>query len=287
MARVILSKNFDPNNVVFANKTTPMNEAETIKSCRIQYKYPEETIGNTKYPEEVSRLIMQSAKMKLPGAFGISNAEAYGNPDKWSVNMSFRGEDKKKTIANFKEAYVSLDERVIKEGINRPDEVGGGHVFDEDDDDVMKKKLIRKGYKSRLRKAKNTADTDFSDTMRLDIPWDKEKKQPRDYVQFYDENNERIDWSTVYDSRNGSEIVCLFEISQVWSSTSNNTFGVTAKLIQMKMFRSASTGKVNGFQIQTETEPDDEVESNGDSIDQDAEEVEVEVEVDDIDDVSD
>jgi hypothetical protein len=276
MARVVLSKNFDPNRVEFASKINDMNDGGTVTSCKLSYKYPEETIGGTTFPEDSSRLILQSARMKSP--FGMQSAEKFGNANKWSVSLSFRGEEKKKTIASFRTAYTDLDNRVIQEGIDRPDKVGGCHEFDDDDDEALRKKLIKKGYSSRIKKAKNTAETDYPDTLRIDIPWDKEKQAPRDYVQFYNEKNEKTSWEDA--QARGSEVVCLFEVNQVWSSTINHTFGSTVKLIQMKIFKGAS-GKVDGFQIQNEVEEDDD--DDEDSIDVDADEVDIE-EGDDIED---
>lgn len=274
MARVVLSKNFDPNNVVFASKINPMNDAVT--SCKISYRYPEETINGTKFPGETSRLIIQSAKMKAP--YGMKNGERFGQPDKWAVNLSFQDEEKKKSIASFRTAYEALDIRVIQEGLARTD-LGGNHDFDDDDDEELRKKLIKKGYSSRIQIPKNTGENDYPTTLRLDVPWDREKQTPRDYVQFYDENNELTSWETAQTT--GLDMVCLFEVNQVWTSVGNHKFGISIKLIQMKIYgRGTSGGKVTSFQIQNEVEDDDEVESESESIDADA--IEEEVDIDDL-----
>lgn len=266
MVRVILSKDFDPSRVVFAKKTNPMNETGSITSCRVTYNYPD--------PEEESRLILQTARMRAPA--GFVNAEKFGNPNKWSQLLSFSGEEKKKLISTFRSAYEDLDERVISEGISRPSEIAG-HTFDEDDDEKYRIKTIRKGYKSRIRKAENAAETGYSDTLRIDVPWDRENKHPRDYILFYDANNEETNWEIALNK--GCEVVCLFEVSQVWTSTTAGQFGISAKLLQMKIFQSSSS-KITSLEIQNEVEEDDDVEEE--SVDQDAEEVYVEEEIDDL-----
>lgn len=268
MVRLVLAKDFDPERVVFAKKLTPMNEAGSITSCRVLYQYPD--------PDEESRLIIQSARMRAPA--GLVNAEKFGNPNKWSQLLSFSGEEKKKLIATFRKTYEALDERVIREGFNRPSEIAG-HQFDDEDDDKYRAKTVRKGYKSRIRKAENAAETGYSDTLRIDVPWDKENQRPRDYILFYDQDNNETSWEIALNK--GCEVVCLFEVSQVWTSTTAHQFGITVKLLQMKVFQGNSS-KITSLEIQNEVEEDDEVEDEEDSVDADAEEVYVEEEIDDL-----
>lgn len=266
MVRLVLSKDFDPSRVVFAKKTNPMNEAGSITSCRISYNYPD--------PEEESRLIIQTARMRAPA--GFVNSEKFGNPNKWSQLLSFSGEEKKKLINTFRRAYEALDERVIEEGISRPNEIAG-QDFDEDDDEKYRNKTVRKGYKSRIRQAENATETGYSDTLRVDIPWDKENKRPRDYILFYDSNNEECDWQIALNK--GCEVVCLLDVTQVWTSTTAHQFGISVKLLQMKIFQSSSS-KITSLAIQNEVEEDDDVDEE--SVDADVEEVYVEEEIDDL-----
>jgi len=270
MVRLVLSKDFDPSNVVFAKKTNPMNEAGSITSCRVSYDYP----ATDSDPGGESRLIIQTARMRAPA--GFVNAEKFGNPNKWYQLLSFSGEEKKKLIATFRNAYESLDERVIQEGIARPYDIAG-HEFDEDDDEKYRTKAVQKGYKSRIREAANAAETGYSDTLRVDVPWDKENQRPRDYILFYDSDNKETDWQVALNK--GCEVVCLLDVTQVWTSTTAHQFGISVKLLQMKIFQSTSS-KITSLAIQNEVEDDDEIEEE--SVDQDAEEVYVEEEIDDL-----
>ena len=258
MANTVLAKDFDPNRVVFAAKTQTVND--TINYCKVSYNFPDSGEG---------RLIMQSAKMKSP--FGASSMEKFGQPNKWNIQLSFTGEDRKSSIASFRNALNLLDSRIVTEGINRPDDVGGRHEFDHDDDDTYRQKTIRKGYKGRIQKGRVSDDGNaFPDTFRITIPWDNANKRPRDYVKFYDANNEETTWEVA--TVPGAEVVCLFDVSNIWSSLGGHTFGPTIRLSQMKVY--STPDKVSGFQIRPEEEDDDE--EDDESVD--VEEVEVEVE---------
>jgi len=271
-SKTVLSKSFDSNRIVFASKTTAMNDGGTVTSCKVSYDYPDCGEG---------RLIMQSAKMKAP--FGATSGMRFSQPDKWSIQLSFRGEDKKSSIARFRKAVEALDQRLIEEGLSREKDIAG-QTFDDDDDDNYRQKTIKKSYKSKLKFAKE--GTDYPDTFQISIPWDKNNNRPRDYVKFYDSNNEEITWESLLETNDkeghpvkaaGTEVVCLFEVSNVWTSTiGSGTFGPSIKLVQMKIC--SSPNKVSGFQIVQEDEEDDDVE------DEESVDVEDEEEIDDVSD---
>lgn len=267
MVRLVLSKDFDPSRVVFNKNVNQINDSYATR--RVSYSYPE----TSSMPAEESRLILQTAKMRAPA--GFVNGEKFGNPNKWSQLLSFSGEEKKKLIATFRNAYEALDERVIQEAIARPEEIAA-QQFDEDDDEKLRSKMIRKAYSSRIRKA---SDEGYSDTLRVDVPWDKDNQRPRDYILFYDANNQETSWEISMNK--GMEVVCLLEVSQIWTSSSNGNFGLTVRLLQMKAYPSSSA-KITSLEIQNEVEEDDEVEEDSDEIDDDAQEVYVEEEIDDL-----
>jgi hypothetical protein len=233
-AKVVLSKNFNPENVIFSNKISAMNEGGTVTSCKVSYNFLDGESDNL----EEGRFFMQSAKMKVP--FGATSGVRFGNPDKWSVQLSFRGEDKKSTISRFRKVIGQLDQRIIDEGISREYEIAG-QTFDDDDNEAFRQKTIKKGYFSKLKKGK--VGTDYPDTFQVSIPWDKEKQKPRDYVKFYNSDNEEVTWDSLSSGKDkegntvkfqGAEVVCLFEVSNIWTST-NGSFGPTIRLSQMKI----------------------------------------------------
>ena len=235
----VLYKNFDPSRVIFSNKINDLNEGGTVTSCKVTYDHPGSGEG---------RFIMQSAKMRAP--FGVGSGEKFNQPDKWSIQLSFKANDKK--ISKFYSVMEALDECVIKEGIKRYKDIAG-QSFDDDDDDTYRKKVIKKGYKSKIKKAKE--GTDYPDTFQISIPWDKSNGKPKDYVKFYDCNNEETTWDAA--KLPGIEVVCLFEISNIWTSTiGTGSFGMTIRLFQMKICSTPT--KISGLQIVADDESDDD-----------------------------
>lgn len=249
MANTLMSKDFKSENVVFSNKTEDLNEGGTITSTRISYRYP----------DGEGRMLLQTARMIAP--FGIVNGEKFNNPDKWSIQLSFRGEDSKKSVKQFHHVIDAIDECIIQEASRRPKELVQ-LAFDDDDDEKYRSKLIRKSYKSKMSKPKEGKE-EFGATLRVAIPWDKTKNAPKDYIKFYDKDNKETDWSAV---TKGCEIICLLSVESIWTSGLNNTYGPTIKLVQAKVCSAGHKNKIDGFAIKSEDAEEGET-----SVDEDIE----------------
>lgn len=251
-ANILFPRDFNSDNVVFSKMIKQKDSASG--NVRMRYNYGTE-------PE---RLVIQTARMRVP--FGITNNEKYNDknaPLKWDVRISFDGEDKNKKIQRFRECLDSLDKEIQKEALKNAKE----WLNDDDPDE----KSIRKSYKSCLKKFKPKADKPdsvYADTFKINIPWDYELNKPASYVEFYDEDGKETDYTSV---TNGCEVVALFSINGVWCSPGINSFGTTAKLVQLQVFKPK---KIKGFTIKYDKDSDEEDE-------EETEEVEIEVEEED------
>jgi hypothetical protein len=254
MATTLISKEIDTDKIVFIDTPPKDNSARAI---RIKYSYESNT--------EPERFIIQSAKMKAP--FGISNNKIFlkkpSDTLKWDLQLSFQGEENSKPIQRFREAIERIDNRIKKECLKNGDT---WIPLDDDEEEGPQKhneKTIRKAYSSALKKFKPKKDKPndvYSDTFKINIPWDTENNKPRSNVQFFDENQNEILWTDIVP---GSDVIALFDINGLWCSRlGGGTISPSVKLIQLQFFRPKT---IRGPCIRYEADDEEEdVESDED-----------------------
>ena len=240
-ANILFPRDFDTSKIVVSKYQKQKDSASG--NVRIKYAFEDS--------ESTDRLIIQSARMRIP--FGITNNEKYskeGDQLKWDIRCSFDGEEKNKKIQKFRECIDKFDDFIIAEAIKNSEE----WLNDDDADE----KSIKKSYKSALKKfkpKKEKPEQVYSDTFKINIPWDYEKNAPSSSVEFYDDNGNETDWTNVTP---GCEIIALFSISGIWCSPGINSFGVSTKLVQLQIFKPK---KIKGFNIKYDVDCDSEKES--------------------------
>lgn len=237
-ANTILANEFKTENLVLS-KFQPNKDSGT-GSVKLSYRY-----NKTDEPE---KLIVQTARMRCP--FGVGNNQKFakeGDNLKWTVQMSFDGEEKNRKIQKFKKFLEVFDEHLIEKGLKNAEE----WINDDDPD----KKSIKKSYAGLLKRfkpKKDKPDVVYSDTFRISIPWDYEKDTPRQSVEFYNEMGEECEWTEITP---GCEIVALFSINGVWCSPGISKYGASVKLVQCQIFKPK---KIKGFNIKYDKDSDDE-----------------------------
>lgn len=237
-ANTLLASEFSTENLV-VSKFQPNKDSGT-GSVQVRYNYGES--------DENGRLIVQSARMRVP--FGINNNEKYakdGDNLKWTMNMSFDGEEKNRKIQKFRKFLESFDGHFMKMGLENAEEWIN--------DDEADEKSIKKSYKGALKKfkpKKDKPDVVYADTFKVSIPWDYDKDEPRGNIEFYDENGNETSWTDVTP---GCEVVALFGINGVWCSPGLSSYGPSIKLIQLQVFKPK---KIKGFNIKYDKDSDDE-----------------------------
>lgn len=233
----ILASEFNVENVVLS-KFQPNKDSGT-GTVRVGYRYNKDS--------EPDRLVVQSARMRAP--FGLSSNEKFakeGDNLKWTLQMSFDGEEKNKKIQKFRKFVEDFDSHITSVGLEHAEE----WINDDDPDE----KTIKKAYKSALKKfkpKKGSPDSIYSDTFKISIPWDNDKDEPRSNIEFFDEQGNTASWT---DITPGCEVVALFAINGVWCSPGISSFGPSVKLVQLQVFKPK---KIKGFNIKYEKESDD------------------------------
>jgi hypothetical protein len=236
-ANTLLASEFNTANLV-VSKFQPNKDSGT-GNIQLRYNYK---------PDEPDRLVMQSARMRVP--FGISNNEKYakdGDNLKWTMQVSIEGEEKNKKVRKFRKFLEDFDDHFLELGLANAEEWIG--------DDEADAKSIKKSYKGALKKfkvKKEKPDVVFPDTFKISIPWDYDKDAPRSNIEFYDENGKETEWTDVTP---GCEVIALFAINGVWCSPGLSSYGPSIKLVQLQIFKPK---KIKGFNIKYDKDSDDE-----------------------------
>jgi len=248
MVNILLPKKVNTDNIVI-EKSKSMREGGGILSAKVGYI--SDKTG------EADRFIIQTPRLRCP--FGINNDEKFGDGTKWDIRLSFQGEERNEKIKQFRECMKSINEKIISTCVERSKE----WLNDEDID----KKMASKFFKSSIKASKKE---DFADMFRIAIPFSKDEEtgeqHPRKWIEFYSEDNSVLEWSPNAVSR-GSEVICLFEINGVWASPGTTQYGLSVKLVQLKVFKPK---QLVGLQILNDD--DDEENQDDDSIQDEVEE---------------
>lgn len=232
--QTLLSSELDVDKIHFGEAKS-QKVGGNIKSSRISYFYGKNT-------EESNRLVIQTARMKIP--FGINNDEKFGDGSKWDVRLSFQGEERSKKIARFRECIENINETVKNKcAENSKDWLGKEY----------KKEILEEFFKSTIKTSKKEG---YSDMIRISIPFNKENTSPISNIEFFNDKEEQISWQDVTP---GSDVTCLIEINSVWIAPGTKQFGVIIKLLQMQVFPSK---QLRGYQMRSEVDANGEEEES-------------------------
>lgn len=167
------------------------------------------------------KLIMQTGiNMSLP--FGLNTFESSTGTPEYSVDISFKNEDTRKEIKDFKNAMTALDNFVVSEGIRN-----SKAWFKAD----HKEDVVRAFYSSCIRygKDKDGNNLDYPPTMKLKmkrVNGEIETKFFNLAGELYDSN---IPLSELLPK--GGSITCLIQCTGVWFA--GGKFGLSWRLKQI------------------------------------------------------
>jgi hypothetical protein len=204
---------------------------------------------NIKDNGSLKRLYVKTPKMFAPfGATNYNPNNVASMNNKFSVALSFKGEDENSDIADLKSLLEKLDELVVDQTCN----------------DKMWSKQISKKKASRdvidsaythLLKIKDDDDNKFPALFNLKAQVNWKDGEPYVGTKVYNTKKEMLD----INFGNYGEVLpkltdmkCVFQVASVWFI--NKKFGLTLKLVQAKVFPS-SMGQLPDFALD-----DDEVE---------------------------
>jgi len=198
---------------------------------------------NIKDNGSLKRLYVKTPKMFAPfGATNYNPNNVASMNNKFSVALSFKGEDENSDIADLKSLLEKLDELVVDQTCN----------------DKMWSKQISKKKASRdvidsaythLLKIKDDDDNKFPALFNLKAQVNWKDGEPYVGTKVYNTKKEMLD----INFGNYGEVLpkltdmkCVFQVASVWFI--NKKFGLTLKLVQAKVFPS-SMGQLPDFAL--------------------------------------
>ena len=220
---------------------------------------------------------------KMVAPFGIGNnldmlkksnpnfviTEDTANQVKWSIQLSFQGEDNDtdegKKIKAFKDKLFEIDNRLkelyLEQWADQNDPMDDGSKHDS--------RTIK--YKSCVKKSKSKTGIEYPDYIRVDIQWDKTKNLPRDGVEFFSSKGSLSEYTEVNPR---SKIRGIIK----YNSLSYSAMGVNPKtrLVQLKFYEPEAYRPPKGLRIQADSDEEEEEEESEESVE---EEIESEEEV--------
>ena len=204
---------------------------------------------NIKDKGSLKRLYVKTPKMFAPfGATNYNPNNVASMNNKFSVALSFKGEDENSDIADLKTLLEKLDELVV-------DQTCSDKMWSKQ---ISKKKASRDVIDSaytHLLKIKDDDDNKFPALFNLKAQVNWKDGEPYVGTKVYNTQKEMLD----INFGNYGEVLpkltdmkCVFQVASVWFI--NKKFGLTLKLVQAKVFPN-SMGQLPDFALD-----DDEVE---------------------------
>ena len=243
MAKVLTASDFKTDMITF-NKNKPNTNGGF--NCEL-------TFGNG-----TDELVLQSPKMRAP--FGIGSAKQ--NPFKKSLDVSFQGMDKNKSIAAFREMIEAVDKMAIDYALKNSET-----FFKKQ----LSREVLSEYYYSGIKISKKQ---EYSDTFKFKILYLKpnpEKNLPdgKFVTSFWAVDGQQLSNA---DLDRGDSVKCLIKPQMLW--VSNKMFGITWVCTQICVHKQQKNNRF-GFKKTEDDEPDETINSDdGDEY------VEEEVEVD-------
>ena len=204
---------------------------------------------NIKDNGSLKRLYVKTPKMFAPfGATNYNPNNVASMNNKFSVALSFKGEDENSDIADLKTLLEKLDELVV-------DQTCSDKMWSKQ---ISKKKPSREVIDSaytHLLKIKDDEDNKFPALFNLKAQVNWKDGEPYVGTKVYNTKKQMLDIS--FDNYGEvlpklTDMKCVFQVASVWFI--NKKFGLTLKLVQAKVFPS-SMGQLPDFALD-----DDEVE---------------------------
>lgn len=209
----------DVNNITISDVSSiALKEGKgTMITFNIKYK-----LGNRLVPFKV-----QTPRMYAP--FGITNNEKVstgGGKIKWSIQLSFKGVESDPKIGQLYNKIIDIESRIQEIIIKK---YASKYIkrWNDDQAEESKKNVIQSIYYSQIKSRDN-----YSDMLKIDVPWDHEKNVP-DNIGFFSEEKKECEYTDV---KPRSDVVVIFDFSAVLYVAGNLSNRVN--LYQLKYYPS-------------------------------------------------
>lgn len=195
---VLMPHEFQPASLAFSNLEKTRQGGKQVFVSR---------------PNTKNKIVLQTPVMTLP--FGITPFQdaSTGAIQSWSLDVSFRGHETDKGMADMLALMRQLDEKIIEVATDRSPEWFG-------------KAMTREIVSEFTRKlVKDPANPQYAPTMKIKIPC----VNGQETTKFYNEQRELVPLE--YAATKGTQVRIIMELSPVWFV--NKIFGMTFKALQV------------------------------------------------------
>jgi len=220
MNSVTLYKNFNVDDLMFG---------QTLKN---------KAGGNQVYitTKNKKKIYIQTPSMHVP--FGISEYNVEGsNIVKYSLDLSFKGYEEDTKIQTFMDVVKSIDEYMIKTGVERSTEWFGKQMSDA---------VVRELYRPLWKESKNPGK--YAPTFKMKI---RTSSNQNEFIVNAYHNQEEFKFDEL---KPGSKVRSIIEFAPVWFV--NKQFGVTPCLTQLDLVEMPSNN-LNGFSFEEDDDNSD------------------------------
>lgn len=209
MESIILPSNFDVSNVSYSAPRTLDNGGRAIY------------MSLNKSP-----IVLQTPEMVAP--YGVSNWNDDGKgPDKYSLDLSFKGKEGRENLNTFFEKMVSLDKKLVQDGVDNSMT-------------WLKKKynsvdVVEALYTPMVKYAKDKTTGEITDkyppTFKLKIPFVNGSFQ----CEVYDNKRKSVDLKELIDTGafKGAKVTAIIQCLGIW--VAGGKYGCSWKVLQMRV----------------------------------------------------
>lgn len=209
MESIILPANLDVSSVTYSAPRTLDNGGRSIYMSLNR-----------------SPIVLQTPEMVAP--YGISNWNDDGKgPDKYSLDLSFKGKEGRDNLNSFFEKMVALDKKLVCDGVDNSMT-------------WLKKKynsvdVVEALYTSMVKYAKDKTTGEITDkyppTFKLKIPYNNGKFQ----CEVYDTKRNTLNLRELIDngSLKGAKVTAIVQCLGIW--VAGGKYGCSWKVLQMRV----------------------------------------------------
>ena len=203
--------------------------------------------GNIVYLKynEAKKIIIQTPIMMAPFGLSVFNDEANG-VSKYSVDLSFKGQESDKNIEGFLNCMTNLDNFMIEQAVQNSKEWFGKK---------MSKEVVKELYRPLIKESKDPSK--YASTIKFKIRNTGDKLN----LEAFDDKQNSFDMDNFAP---GCKARAIVELSSIWFV--NKQFGCSFTVVQMQV---SKPEKVQGFSFQPDTDDEEEEDEEESEYDED------------------
>lgn len=173
-------------------------------------------------------LVLQTPEMSVP--FGMQKwPNEKGGPDKYVLDLSFKGKDSRSSVSMFYNVLESLDKKLVEDGFANQSTWFKGKKLASTD-------VVEALYTPIVKHPKDKVTGEFTDrypaTFKVNVPY----KDGRFTCEVYDDKRQLADLSAI--ETKGSKVTAIIQFMGLWLA--GGKFGSSWRVMQMKVVPSAT-----------------------------------------------